>query len=123
MTTEGQTKPPTIVVHKSPPQYQARDFRLDPICATDPRFCFPTGMKVRFSHAISIGGLIPKIRVVDAGSGQLLFQCEGKAFSFRDKKVLRDKDGNAVLNTKRDLLAITDSFRIFAVIAISNFDC
>lgn len=44
----------------------------------------------------------------------IYFQCEGKAFSLREKKVLLDNVGHPVCNLKEALFTLSDRFTLYA---------
>jgi hypothetical protein len=120
-SNSGTPVPPAIVVHPSPPQYQTRDFRLDPIVATDGKYCPSTKTKFRVLHKPlsphlkfervelrrkSLGGSV--------GGGVLVFRCDGKVFSLKDKKVLIDvESGNVILNIKKELLTLAQVYSVY----------
>jgi len=85
----------------------------EPICATEPRFCLQTPVQLRLREKLwSFSG--DDFKITDANTGVLFFQCQGKVFSLREKKVLRDNYGQPVLNLKEQLLSFTDKFKVYA---------
>ncbi|OXA50423.1 protein LURP-one-related 15 [Folsomia candida] len=86
----------------------------DPICATEPRFCLPHTVQLRLREKLwSFSG--DDFKITDASNAEIVyFQCHGKVFSLRDKKVLRDNMGVPVLNMKEQLISFTDKFRVYA---------
>lgn len=73
------------------------------ICATEPRFCLPQNVQLRLREKFfSFSG--DDFKISDAVNTSIVyFQCEGRAFSLREKKVLRDNMGVPVLNMKEKL--------------------
>lgn len=86
----------------------------DPICATEPRFCLPQTVQLRLREKIwSFSG--DDFKITDASdAATIYFQCQGRAFSLREKKVLRDNLGAPVLNIKEQLISFTDKFKVYA---------
>ncbi len=85
----------------------------DPICATESRFCLPQTVQLRLREKFfSFSG--DDFKITDASSGTVYFQCQGRAMSLREKKVLRDNMGVAVLNMKEKFLSFADKFKVFA---------
>lgn len=74
-----------------------------PICATEPRFCLPHNVQLHLKEKFfSWSG--DDFKIADANNRSIVyFQCEGRAFSISEKKVLRDNVGVAVLNMKEKL--------------------
>jgi len=85
----------------------------EPICATEPRFILPQGVTLRLREkAFSISG--DDFNITCANTGVEYFKCQGKVFSLREKKILRDNNGVPILNFKEQLIAITDKFNVYA---------
>jgi uncharacterized protein YxjI len=85
----------------------------EPICATEPRFCLPNPVQLRLREKyFSLSG--DDFKISDANSGVVYFQCQGKYFSLREKKVLRDNMGVPVLNLKDQLISFTDKYKVYA---------
>lgn len=74
-----------------------------PICATEPRFCLPHNVQLHLKEKFfSFSG--DDFKITDANNKSIIyFQCEGRAFSLSEKKVLRDNVGVPVLNMKEKL--------------------
>ncbi|XP_021963961.1 protein LURP-one-related 15 [Folsomia candida] len=86
----------------------------DPICATEPRFCLPQTVQLRLREKLwSFSG--DDFKITDASNREFVyFQCQGRVFSLREKKVLRDNMGVPVLNMKEQLFSFTDKFKVYA---------
>jgi len=86
----------------------------DPVCATAPKYCLPQNVQLRLREkAWSVSGY--DFKITDATDPtQVHFQCDGKAFSLKAKKVLRDHEGHAILNMKDKLFTLTDKFELYA---------
>lgn len=85
----------------------------DPICATEPRFCLPQNVQLRLREKLfSLSG--DDFKITEASTGTVYFQCQGRTFSLREKKVLRDNVGIPVLNMKEQLISFTDKFKVYA---------
>lgn len=74
-----------------------------PICATEPRFCLPHNVQLHLREKFfSMSG--DDFKITDATNRSIIyFQCEGRAFSLSDKKILRDNTGVPVLNMKEKM--------------------
>lgn len=85
----------------------------EPICATEPRFILPHPVTLRLREKVfSISG--DDFKISCANTGAEYFKCQGKVFSLREKKILRDNGGVPVLNFKEQLIAIMNKFNIYA---------
>jgi len=85
----------------------------DPICATEPRFVLPIPVTLRLREKVfSMSG--DDFSISCAATGVEYFKCQGKFFSLREKKILRDNAGVPVLNFKEQLISFTDKFNIYA---------
>lgn len=83
------------------------------ICATEARFCLPHPVTLTLKEKLfSFSG--DDFKISCNATGTPYFQCQGRAWSLREKKVLRDTYGNPVANFKEKLLSFTDSFDIYA---------
>lgn len=101
---------PAIIVHQSPPQYQARDFRHDPVLATEEKYCFQTKTKLKVHDKI----LSSTLKFLDETSGKSIIKCEGKVFSLTDKKVLKDsEDGQVICTIKKELKTLAGIYKIY----------
>ncbi len=83
------------------------------ICATEARFCLPHPVTLNLREKLfSFSG--DDFKISCAATGTPYFQCQGKTWSLREKKVLRDAYGTPVANFKEKLLSFTDSFDIYS---------
>lgn len=85
-----------------------------PICATEPRFCLPQNVQLRLREKLmSFSG--DDFKITDAANSAVVyFQVQGRVFSLREKKVLRDNMGVPVANMKEHLISFTPTFTVYA---------
>jgi len=87
--------------------------QVEGICATEARFCLPHPVHLRLREKyFSFSG--DDFKVSDPNTGVVYFQCEGKAFSLREKKVLLDNVGHPICNLKEALFTLSDRFTLYA---------
>lgn len=79
-----------------------------PICATEARFCLPHNVQLHLKEKFfCMSG--DDFKITDASNKAIIyFQCEGRAFSMSEKKVLRDNVGAAVLNMKEKMFRLVE---------------
>jgi len=86
---------------------------MTPICATQARFCFPQTVKLHFHHTPHVL-TADHFKIFDSTTNTIKFHCDGRAFSLREKKVLKDAAGNSILNIKQDILTFADHISVYA---------
>jgi len=83
------------------------------ICATEARFCLPNSVTLKLREKFfSLSG--DDFKISCATTGTPYFQCQGKVFSLREKKTIRDNAGVPVANFKEQLISLTDKFNVYA---------
>lgn len=84
-------------------QQQPLNPQSEPICATEPRFCLPQNVQLHLREKFFRISGNNEFKITDAINKSIIyFQCEGRAFSLSDKKVLIDDAGVPVLNMKEN---------------------
>ena len=83
----------------------------NPIIATDNRFVYPHQINLYLQEKIySWTG--DDFAITDF-NGVPFFRCGGRAFSFREKKVINDIYGIPIFNIKHELLSLRGRFKIY----------